>query len=337
MISHQTADESQPDDDYFIRLLAFMWRYCILFAAIILSSSLISVVLHQSSLPYRTVISVRLVSPCVAYKHREYWEPSSKSWRSQLNAAASAYQTSELRIVATVGEEPWLIALTAEHKEDSRVEGLLRDLVGEAERQLGVSQFGVKDADESGLGQTNSSIGSSALMLELRQKLTKIEQALAAIDVVQQGEGFAEVNPAVHVSGTWSPVPIQSVPYFPWFERLQARVCEELSVSANAKSGDQLVTERQEMAEDLEQASILMTQVWFSLDPLNPVNELPRGNIQSVYSSPNYGESILRTAALGCWFGVVAAAAIAAVAMWSLEVVPKIIARSSTSTGIRGN
>ena len=222
----------------------------------------------------------------------------------------------------TVGEDPWFLTLTAEHKEDSRLEGLLRDLVGEAERQLGVSRFSANDVVENASGKASSFGGSSDLMLELRQKLTKIERALAANGAVQRSEGLDEVTPAVHVSGTWSPVPIQSVPYFPWFERLQARVCEELSVSVNAKNSDQLVIERQEMAEDLEQASILMTQVWFSLDPLNPVNELPHGNIQSVYSSPNYGESILRTAALGCWFGVVAAAAIAAVAMWSLEVVP---------------
>ncbi len=91
MISHQSAEEIQSDDDYVIRLFAFMWRYRILFAGVILTSGLISVVLDQSSLPYRTVMSVRLVSPCVAYKHREYWEPSSKAWRSQLNAAASIH------------------------------------------------------------------------------------------------------------------------------------------------------------------------------------------------------------------------------------------------------
>ena len=330
MIPQQSSDRGEFDDDYFVRLLAFMLRHRVFCLSVVLMSSLISVVLHQSSLPYRTVMCVRLVSPCVAYKHREYWELSSRAWRSQLNAAASRHQSSELQISSTVGEEPWLLVLTAEYAQHDQIEGLLRDLVHEVEHQLGVNRFDTSDVDGSIAGKPKSFAGSSALMLELRQKLMKIERALDANDVVQHDLGLAGEKTAVHVSGTWSPVPIQSVPYFPWFDRLQARVCEELSVSATTKNGDQLINERKEMAEDLEQASILITQVWFSLDPLNPVNELPHARIQSIYSGRNHRESIVRTAVLGCWFGAVATAVVAAVGMWYSTNASKILGLSGS-------
>ncbi len=242
-----------------------------------------------------------------------------------------------MHITVTVGEEPWLVTVTAEHAENDQVTQFLQDLVNEVELQLGAKRFASNEVGERVSEKPRSFAGSSDLMFELRQKLPKIERTLAPYEGTQHGADSVQLNPHAHVSGTWSPVPIESVPYFPWFQSLQARVCEELSVASHAKNGDQLMIERQKMAEDLEQASILMTQVWFSLDPLNPVNELPQANVQSVYSGPNHGESIVRIAALGCWFGGVAAAAIAVLVMWGAENASKIIALSSAPTGSHGN
>ena len=200
---------------------------------------------HQPALPERTTMSLRLVSPCVAYRHHDFWNPSSAAWRSQLNAAASKHQSRDLKVVVNAGQEPWLLPVTAEHEQNDEIEQFLTGLVKEAESQLGVTESSGDAGDTSVAGEQAANVGSSNLMLSLRRRLEKLDRLV----VQPQGtawpaSGHPGVNSFPRGSGTLSPVPIESVPYYPWFERLQVAGCEALSSSASGRNQRQLPEEQ---------------------------------------------------------------------------------------------
>ena len=302
------TEDAAADDDYFVRLLAFIWRFRGICVLILAMGAGAGVAVQSRSLPLRTTLSLRLVSPCVAYRHSDYWTPSGKAWRSQLTAGATKYAEPRLQITVHAGQDPWLLKVTADHNARDAVEDVLRNLVRETEEQLGVTRGMPLWSNALNSETAPPASNPAGLMVQLRLKLTRLEELLAE-NSSQDVEKSAIVPPArtqfppLSFSGTWSPVPVQSVPYLPWFERLQGQVCEQLSGAASGKLSGQLTgEEQQEMALNLEQAAMLVSQVWFSMDPLNPVQQLPQGQIQSVTHAPNTDVSMLLAAGRGCWY-----------------------------------
>jgi hypothetical protein len=62
---------------------------------------------------------------------------------------------------------------------------------------------------------------------------------------------------------------------------------------------------------------MLLSKVWLSMDPLNPVHQLPGARIQSIIEVPqNKQHAVVQGGILGAWFGLVAAVVTALVAAW---------------------
>lgn len=320
-----STDTSAPDDDYFVRFLAYVWRYRIagllLFVCITIVAGFVT---HQSALPYRTTVSLRLVSPFLTYRNRDYWTTSGKIWRSELDALGGKLSSPDLKIATTVAAEPWLLSVTAEHSANDQIEDVLKQLVNDAARQLAEVNSSAAETDTLVAASAGYSSGMSGILTALRQELSKLEELVpASASVDRTADQLAEAG--ISSASTSSSVPFQAVPYFPWFQRLQLRACDALSRAAKAEPGRELSADQQrEMAHHLEEASSLMTQVWLGLDPSNPVNMIPSATMQSIQSHPNTGRSISRSATIGIWFGAAAVVALSCISMWLCEYWPRI-------------
>ena len=324
--------DGDDDNDGVVRLLAFIWRYRIAVILILGTSSLLSVLFHEAALPFRTTMSLRLVSPCIAYRHHDFWNPSSAAWRSQLNAVASKHQSRDLKVVVNAGQEPWLLTVTAEHEQNDEIEHLLRSLVIETETQLGVTESFGGVRETSGAGEEVVNISSSNLMLSLRRTLEKLDRLLGERRETEWPAHEHPVNSFPHISGTLSPVPIESVPYYPWFQRLQVAACEALSSAVSGSDQPQLPEEQlRQIAGHLEHAASLMTQVWFSLDPLNPVGQIPEARVQSVSGGSNRQRSMVQVVGIGLWSGLFGILLLASVTLWFSAHAPKIAALSAVN------
>ena len=166
-------------------------------------------------------------------------------------------------------------------------------------------------------------------MLSLRRTLQKLDRLLAEPGETEWSAYEHSVNSFPRISGTMSPVPIESVPYYPWFQRLQVAACEVLSSSASGKNKLQFRQEQlSQIAEQLEHAASLMTRVWFSLDPLNPVGQIPEARVQSVSRGSNQQRSIVTVIGFGFWFGMFGILLVASVSMWISVHAAKIRALS---------
>ena len=312
MMGSQFPTEGEAvDDDYFVRLLAFMWRCRGLCVLVLAMGAVAGVATQSRSLPFRTTLALRLVSPCVAYRHSDYWTPSGSAWRSQLTAGTIRYAGPRLQITVHAAKDPWLLNVTADHDQSDAVENVLRNLVRETEEQLGVAGVIPQASDTMHAEANVAPLNSAGLTVQLRLTLTRLAKLVAECRAAEIQK--SEIVPSAtstfrhpqNVSGTWSPVPIQSVPYYPWFERLHDDVCQQLSDSASMSGAGHLTGQQQlDLAMNLEQASFLVSQVWFSMDPLNPVQKLPQGQIQSVIRAPNPDVSMLLAAGRGCWYAV---------------------------------
>lgn len=320
----------ESDDDYVVRLLGFIWRFRKAFALMLLLGVTIAALNHHSEYPFRTTLNLRLVSPCVAYRHVDYWVPSGKAWRSQLMAASENHKSAELLISVHAGSEPWLLSLTADHSTQESAELLLVDLVRDVERQLGSHETSAPDKNLSPF----PIVDSAAMMTQLRVSLTSLEESLTRYGVAHDETVINAVGTSQFsqkfFSGTLSPVPIQCVPYFPWFERLHNEVCAQLSSSASAGEDQRLtLVQQQELAENLENACTLVSQIWFSMDPMNPVQKLPQGQILSVHVIGTQKQSMLSSAGKGFFYTVLALLAFAMFAEWCWRNWPQILQRSA--------
>jgi hypothetical protein len=321
---------TEPDDDYVVRLLGFIWRFRKAFAVMLLSGVAIAALNHHSEHQFRTTLNLRLVSPCVAYRHVDYWVPSGKAWRSQLIAASENYKNAELLISVHAGSEPWLLSLTADHPTPESAEMILVDLIRDVDRQLGSHETSAIEKNQS----LFPIIDSAGMMTQLRVSLTSLEESLARYGVAHDETVINAVDTSPFsqkfFSGTFSPVPIQSVPYFPWFERLHNEVCTQLSLSASAGERQRLtLVQQQELAENLENACTLVSQIWFSMDPMNPVQKLPQGQILSVHVIGTQKQSMLSSAGTGFFYTALALLAFAMFAEWCWRNGPQILQRSA--------
>ena len=71
-----------------------------------------------------------------------------------------------------------------------------------------------------------------------------------------------------------------------------------------------------------------MTQVWFSLDPLNPVGQIPEARMQSVSGGSNRQRPMVQVVGIGLWFGLFGIFRVASVSLWFSAHAPKISALS---------
>lgn len=327
-------ETSESDDDYFVRFLAYLWRYRIVCLLIVMAGSMIGVVSQRSGLPLRTTMSLRLVSPFMSYRNRDYWTLSAKVWRSELEAIAAKHTSPNLKIVVAAGTEPWLLTVSAEHGSDTQTEQLLKQLLNEAERQLGADRLPDDTNVPSAVPASSYSPETSRILSGLRQELSKTEELL-------QGS-IPDVRPIEKTSvpqiSDGSSIPFHVVAYYPWFQRLQDRACESLSWAASGRTENVLTqAQQQEVAKHLEEASSLMIQAWFAIDPSNPANMMPIASIQSLYNTLSDSKSVVRSAAIGAWFGAVAAVILLSVVMWFSEFAPRISELSKGSPAPRNS
>ena len=311
------------DEDYFVRLAAFLWRFrgpCIL---VLVVSALVGAIFHQEMLPRRTALSLRLVSPGVSYRYADYWVPAGKVWRAQLVAMAGERSRPDRKISVRATDEPWLLELSAEHTLSDTPEGDLRKLVGDAQSELGVPS-GVDGETNSRVLSALGSAGPTALMSQLKHRLLTLEQLLQQASSEIEGAVTSVVRTGLEsghlqISGTATSVPVQSVPYYPWYESVQQRVCQRLAASGDSSKVTSLSEEqRNSLSGNLEQASLLLTQVWFGMDPLNPANQLPSAQIQRAQQGLS-GHSLIKTVAISCWFGLAAILVLAIVGEWLMR------------------
>ncbi len=307
------CETSESDDDYFVRFLAYLWRYRIVCVLFVIAGSIIGVVTHESPQPLRTIMPLRLDSPFMSYANRDYWTLSAKVWRSELEAIAAKHTSPNLKIAVAVGSEPWLLTVSAEHGSDTQTEALLKQLLNQAERQLGADRLPDDTIVPSVVPASSYSPETARILTALRRELSKTEELL-------QGS-IPDERPIEKTSvpqiSDGSSIPFQAVAYYPWFQRLQERACDALSRAASGRTENVLTqAQQQEVAKHIEEASSLMTQAWFALDPSNPVNMMPMASVQAVYSTPNGSKSILKPVAVGAWFGALAILLLASTTMW---------------------
>jgi len=225
-------------NDYFVRLLGVVWRFRLLCIGVLFISAFVGILRQSHDYQFRTTLGLRLVSPCVAYRHSDYWIPASKTWKSQLSLNAVKYSVSDQQISVRAGDDPWLLTLVADHDQPDTAEALLRELARESSIQLhAVGQVG--DSVMSSASQCDEmAVDPMSLMLNLRHALSRVEAIVSKCRKNQEAEVIASDKKhetdtyfqARGVSGTWSTVPIESVPYFPWFERLHEYLSKCLAV-----------------------------------------------------------------------------------------------------------
>ncbi len=311
------------DEDYFVRLAAFLWRFRGLCILVLVVSALAGAIYHQAMLPRQTALSLRLVSPSVSYRYSDYWVPAGKVWRAQLVAMAEERSRPDRKISVRPTDEPWLLELSAEHTLSDVPEDDLRKLVSDAQSELGVPSGVDGEADSRVLSALGSS-GPTELMSQLKHRLLILEQLLQQAGSETDGAVTSVVRTGLEsrhlqISGTATSVPVQSVPYYPWYESVQQRVCQRLAASGDSSKVNGLSEEqRDSLSGNLEQASLLLTQVWFGMDPLNPANQLPSAQIQRAQQGPS-GHSLINTVALSCWFGLAAILVLAIAGEWLMR------------------
>lgn len=311
------------DEDYFVRLAAFLWRFRTLCILVLVVSALAGAIYFQAMLPRRTALSLRLVSPSVSYRYSDYWVSAGKMWRAQLVAMAGERSRPDRKISIRATDEPWLFELSAEHTLSDVAEDDLRKLVSDAQSELRILS-GVDDEADSRVLSALGSAGPTELMSQLKYRLLTLEQLLQQASTETEGAVASVVRTGLEsghlqISGTATSVPVQSVPYYPWYESVQQRVCQRLAASGDSKIAKRLSEEqRNSLSENLEQASLLLTQVWFGMDPLNPANQLPSAQIQRAQQGSS-GHSLINTVALSCWFGLAVILALAIAGEWLMR------------------
>jgi len=220
-------------------------------------------------------------------------------------------------------------------------ESVLRDLAAETESQLFGQSLDEEVVTSPARAANDAAMDPDSLMVEFCSTLTQLEKLLAACETKTDDHKTGDNQGAVRrltpqshfdgphqMSGTWSSVPIESVPYYPWFDSLHDRACYCLSrrdtESAEAKPPD---LELQAVARKTERAAMLLTKVWLSMDPLNPVHQLPGARVQSIIEAPhNKQQAAVQGGIQGAWFGLVAAVVTALVAAWLSAHWAKIVA-----------
>jgi hypothetical protein len=325
------GDGAQDSEDSLVYILSTLWRFRILCLVIIIAGACFGVATKQRSFPFRTTLALRLVSPCVSYRHTDFWDPASQVWRSQLGQTSWKYYKDDLQITVRMGEKPWLLTVVADHMQTGAAESVLRDLAAETESQLFGQSLDEEVVTSPARAANDAAMNPDSLMVELCSTLTQLEELLAACETktgdnktgdnqgaVRQMTRASHFDRPHQMSGTLSSVPIESVPYYPWFDSLHDRACYCLSQrdteSAEAKPND---LELQAVARKTERAAMLLSKVWLSMDPLNPVHQLPGARIQSIIEVPqNKQHAVMQGGILGAWFGLVAAVVTALVAAW---------------------
>lgn len=311
------------DEDYFVRLAAFLWRFRTLCILVLVVSALAGAIYFQAMLPRRTALSLRLVSPSVSYRYSDYWVSAGKMWRAELVAMAEERSRPDRKILVRATDEPWLLELSAEHTLSDALEDDLRKLVGDVQSELGVSS-GVDGEADSRVLSALGTAGPTELMSQLKHRLLTLEQLLQQAGSETDGAVTSVVRTGLEsghlqISGTATSVPVQSVPYYPWYESMQQRVCQRLAASRDSTNASSLSEEqRDSLSGNLEQASLLLTQVWFGMDPLNSANQLPSAQIQRAQQGSS-GHSLINTVALSCWFGLAAILVLAIAGEWLMR------------------
>jgi len=165
----------------------------------------------------------RLVSPCVSYRHSDFWEPSSQVWRSQLGQASGKYSREDLRITVRMGEKPWLLTVVADHIQSGVAESVLRELAVETESQLFERPQDAEAVTSRAREANDTAMDPDSLMVEFHTTLTQLEELLAAceneaddkrgdIDRMSSGSRFDRPR---QVTGTCPASPLRACPILP--------------------------------------------------------------------------------------------------------------------------
>ncbi len=171
-------ESDNSDDDYLSRLLAFMWRFRLLCAAIILAGAIIGPFRHRQTFPLRTTLSLRLVSPSVGYKHGDFWAASGKAWLTELTTVAAKSSTPQLQISVLTARDPWQLTVVALHSATEGVEGTLLQVVEKAGQLLHPGEGPAEIFDPKFVTPVRAAKDSRGLMAELRYHLTELEKLL---------------------------------------------------------------------------------------------------------------------------------------------------------------
>jgi hypothetical protein len=320
-----------PAGDSVIWMLAALYRRKWLCLVVIVAVVLVNLTRLPEVHRFKTVAGLRLVSPCVSYTQRDYWGPSSTVWLSQLRLRAPEFERNSTRISIRLDEEDWLLILEVDHNKPNEGKAALVSLIEQTNRQLSIKGGDSEHNANEQIANLNSSIPApESLLTQFRGLLIEIERGLSAQENSNGGlpvtalsgrppeQGRTFESPIL-VTTTSSQVPIETVPYYPWFESLHYRLSATLSDSARSAKDEpqQLNHDLKAMAEKLEDAAVLLSRVRVSMNPNKPVQELPMAKTESLVEYPEQSITHFnQNIKLGLFFGLTVAVSVVFIAEW---------------------
>ena len=300
------------------RLFAQRW-FCIAGAFVGLLWEAITL---ETQARYRTESLLRLVSPMAGYVNRPYWDTVSRTRISQLKSLAAALDDTARFTVRTDGD-PWLlkteILCPAAGQGPALADRLLQSLNAAAPSADAAEQPALILAGEAVKPATKSAVA------DFRRSLAGLESVVRQLE---QHVGVA-LNPMAD-DVTLRPVapgfpdqagklPIEAVPYYGWYSRLQLRVsrlCELAAENQQPEIGVLL----EEAGGRLEQAASGLALVWVESSVAAASHQLPECRQESLRESTvSRWPAVVTNCLTGLWLGAIAGVAIGLPLAWLRE------------------
>ncbi|MFM7168621.1 MAG: hypothetical protein ACKO3T_25545 [Planctomycetaceae bacterium] len=315
----ETADSDVQSAVHLVRRLFAQRWFCIAGALVGLLWEVVTLE-HQAR--YRTDSLLRLVSPMAGYVNRPYWDTVSRTRISQMKSLVAALDDTA-RITVRADGDPWLlkteILCPAAGQGPALADRLLRLLNAAAQSVNSAGPLAATAAGAAAAPATKSAVAEFRHSLAgLELLVRQLEQRLGvALNPVADDAALLPVAPGFPDQA--GKLPIEAVPYYGWYSRLQWRmsgICE-------------LAVENQQpeisaMLEDaggrLEQAASGLALAWAESSVAAASHQLPECRQESLRESTvSRWPAVVTSCLTGLWLGAIAGVAIGLPLAWLQE------------------
>ena len=315
----ETADSDAQSAVHLVRRLFAQRWFCIAGALVGLLWEVVTLE-HQAR--YRTDSLLRLVSPMAGYVNRPYWDTVSRTRISQLKSQAAALDDTARITIRTDGD-PWLLKMEifcpAAGQGPALADRLLRSLNA---ADPSADAAGPPVAKSAGAAVKPA---AKSVVAEFRRSLAGLESAVRKLEqLLQVASNPMADDAALRPVAPGFPdqagkLPIEAVPYYGWYSRLQwriARLCELAGENQQPEIGAML----EEAGGWLEEAASGLALVWVESSVTAASHQLPECRQESLRESTVSRWPALVTSCLtGLWLGAIAGVAIGLPLAWLCE------------------